>query len=67
MNRVALDLGLIQIYWYSIFIFLGILSASFVIFKEFKKRKCVHTNLVVESLLGGDYRIYKQTRKNKIK
>lgn len=35
--------------------------------KELKKRKCVHTNLVVESLLGGDYRIYKQTRKNKIK
>lgn len=23
--------------------------------KEFKKRKCVHKNLVVESLLGGDY------------
>lgn len=23
--------------------------------KEFKKRKCVHTDLVVESLLGGDY------------
>lgn len=35
--------------------------------KELKKRKCVHTNLVVESLLGGDYRIYKQKRKNKIK
>ena len=29
--------------------------------KEFKKRKCVHNNLVVESLLGGDYEIYKQT------
>lgn len=33
--------------------------------KEFKRRKCVHSNLVVESLLGGDYRIYKQTRKNR--
>lgn len=33
--------------------------------KEFKKRKCVHSDLVVEYLLGGDYRIYKQTRKNK--
>ena len=31
--------------------------------KEFKKRKCVHSNLVVESLLGGDYRIYKKARK----
>ena len=28
---------------------------------EFKKRKCVHKDLVVESLLGGDYEIYKQT------
>ena len=30
--------------------------------KEFKKRKCVHKNLVVESLLGGDYDTYKKTR-----
>lgn len=30
--------------------------------KEFKKRKCVHSSLVVESLLGGDYKIYKRTR-----
>lgn len=28
---------------------------------EFKKRKCVHKDLIVESLLGGDYEIYKQT------
>lgn len=33
--------------------------------KEIKKRKCVHNQLVVESLLGGDYRIYKQTRNRK--
>lgn len=31
--------------------------------KEFKK--CVHKNLVVESLLGGDYYTYKQTRRSK--
>lgn len=31
--------------------------------KEIKKRKCVHSNLVVESLLGGDYDIYKKIRK----
>lgn len=30
--------------------------------KEFKKRKCVHSELVVESLLGGDYLIYKMSR-----
>lgn len=33
--------------------------------KEFKKRKCVHKNLVVESLLGGDYHTYKTIRKSK--
>ena len=33
--------------------------------KEFKKRQCVHSNLVVESLLGGDYRTYRATRKKK--
>lgn len=30
--------------------------------KEFKKRQCVHSNLIVESLLGGDYLIYKEIR-----
>lgn len=33
--------------------------------KEFKKRQCVHKNLVVESLLGGDYYTYKRARKLK--
>ena len=33
--------------------------------KEFKKRQCVHKNLVVESLLGGDYNTYKRVRKLK--
>ena len=28
-----------------------------------RQRKCVHDKLIVESLLGGDYSIYKQTRK----
>ena len=33
--------------------------------KELRKRKCVHSALVVESLLGGDYIIYRMTRNNK--
>lgn len=33
--------------------------------KEIKKRKCVHSDLVVESLLGGDYHAYKKARKEK--
>jgi len=38
MDRIALDLGFIQIYWYSIFIFLGVFCASFVILRESKKQ-----------------------------
>lgn len=34
--------------------------------KEFKKRVCVHENLVVESLLGGDYYEYKKARQKKV-
>ena len=33
--------------------------------KELRKRKCVHSSLVVESLLGGDFNIYKQIWKKK--
>lgn len=33
--------------------------------KEFKKRKCVHSKLVVESLLGGDFQTYKKIRKQR--
>lgn len=39
MNRIALDLGFIQIYWYSIFIFLGVFGASIVIYLEARKHK----------------------------
>lgn len=37
LNRVALNLGIIQIYWYSIFILLGITVALTLIYKEIKK------------------------------
>ena len=39
MERVAFDLGIIHVYWYSIFIFLGALAACIVIYSEAKKRK----------------------------
>ncbi len=39
MEKVAFDLGIIQIYWYSIFIFLGILAACIIIYLEAKKNK----------------------------
>ena len=39
MGRVALDFGWFKIYWYSIFIFLGVLAACWVIFQETKEKK----------------------------
>lgn len=39
MERVAFDFGILQIYWYSIFIFLAILCACIVIYLEARKRK----------------------------
>jgi phosphatidylglycerol:prolipoprotein diacylglycerol transferase len=38
MDRILLDLGIIQIKWYSVFIFLAILSACILIFREAKKK-----------------------------
>lgn len=32
--------------------------------KEIRKRQCVHSDLVVEGLLGGDYKTYKEIRKS---
>lgn len=56
MNRVALDLGFIQIYWYSTFIFLGILFASIIIYREFKKQNVdedFFVNLAFNSIVFG--------------
>lgn len=39
MNRVALNLGFIKIYWYSLIILIGMVLACFYIFKEIKKTK----------------------------
>ena len=46
MDRVAFDFGFIQIYWYSIFIFLGMVAACFVIYKEAKKRDIDEEKLI---------------------
>lgn len=56
MDRVALDLGPIQIYWYSIFIFLGGLVACLIIYKEARKREIEEEfllNLTFNSLILG--------------
>ena len=52
MDRVALDLGIIQIYWYSIFIFLGVLFASIVIIRETKRQK-INEDFIVNLIFYG--------------
>lgn len=56
MDRVAVELGPIQIYWYSVFVFIGLLVASIIIFKEARKRKINEDfliNLICDSIIIG--------------
>lgn len=56
MDRIALDLGFFQIYWYSIFIFLGVLFASFIILREARKQHINEdfiVNLIFYSVIFG--------------
>ena len=39
MNRIALDLGFVQIYWYSITMFLGVLFGIIIAYIEVKRKK----------------------------
>ena len=59
MDRVALDLGFIQIYWYSICLFVGMLAASFVIYREAKRR-----GIEDETLSNDILFLYEQATKN---
>lgn len=56
MERVALDLGIIQIYWYSILIFLGVLVACLLIYSESQRRgidKEFILNLAFNTIIFG--------------
>lgn len=56
MNPVALDLGLIEIKWYSLFIFLGILIGGGLIVREGKKFKIdseIISNLIFWAMIFG--------------
>lgn len=46
MNKVLLDLGIIKINWYSFFIFVAMLTASFLMFKESKKKELDQDTLI---------------------
>lgn len=39
MNRIAINLGFIQIYWYSITMLLGVISGAFLAYLELKRQK----------------------------
>ena len=46
MNSTLLDLGFFSIKWYSFFIFIGIITALFIIVKEYKKKDPKKDNLI---------------------
>ena len=52
MDRVALRLGPIKIYWYSICIFIGIILGSILLFKEVKKRNIDEDKIVNLIFIG---------------
>ena len=54
MNRVLLDLGFIQIYWYSVCIVIGMMVGMFLVYSEAKKKnisESVVTNLIFYTIL----------------
>ena len=56
MDRVALDLKVVQIYWYSIFIFIAMLVACLIIYKEAKKKGITEEfliNLTFDTIIIG--------------
>lgn len=56
MNRVALDLGFIQIYWYSITVLIAIIVGTWVVYAECKKQNMVlddFTDLFFNTIVWG--------------
>ena len=56
MDRVAIDLGFIKIYWYSIMIFLGVISGFFLASREARRKKIdkdIFDNMVFYAVLSG--------------
>lgn len=54
MNRVALDLGIIQIYWYSICILVGMMIGMFLVYKESRNKgipDSLITNLIFYTII----------------
>ena len=52
MNRVLIDLGIIQINWYSFFILIAMLTATFIVFKEAKKKE-LEEDILIDLVFYG--------------
>ena len=52
MDNIIFDLGFIQIKWYSLFILLAMLTASFLIYKEAKK-KHINEEILINLIFYG--------------
>ena len=62
MDRVALDLGFIKIYWYSITMFLGVLFGIIVAYIEVKRKKTLSEEIHTEKKI---IKIPKEEMENK--
>lgn len=54
MNRIAIDLGFIQIYWYSICIIIGMAVGMWIVFREAKRKNInedVMTNIIFNTVV----------------
>lgn len=52
MDKIAFDFGIIQVYWYSILIFLGIFFAGIIIIRETKKQN-INQDFVINLIFYG--------------
>ena len=52
MNSVALEVGPIKIYWYSLTMFAAILVATILIVRESKKQK-INDNILIDLIFYG--------------
>lgn len=56
MNRIAIDLGFVQIYWYSICIILGMMVGMYVVLREAKRHNIgdtTMTNLIFNTIIAA--------------
>src|SRR5574344_2115216 len=53
MNKIFLDLGIVQIKWYSLFIFIAMLVSSILIYREARRKKKIDDDTLFNMLFYG--------------